>query len=150
MSNLAEDLREKTTAEVAVVADATEWLDSDGNQLTVGAPVYVAVNLLSGQWDWANDQDTWIPNRVFDTGTVETVNPDGTVSVNWDAAGCSCFDARVEKPSDLTTSDLESVMELAEIVDAVREQGYEAGKKAAQRELRTVLGLPHPSDENNN
>lgn len=150
MSNLAEKLQEPTTAEVAVVADATEWLDSDGNELKPGDPVYVAVHQLHGEWDWEDGKDEWVPGRRFDTGTVASVNPDGTVSVDWDNVGCSCFESRVEKPSDLTTSDEESVAELAEIVDAVRAEGFENGKNANQRALRVALGLPDPSTENDN
>jgi|ERR1700754_1554281 len=137
------DVAEKVTV-------ATEWKDSDGNDLADGDEVYVSVTVARGKWDFEND--TYTEGRTFDFGQVESLNEDGTVSVWWDSAGCSC-EAETgpsENPGDLTKLDPETGAEVREIAYLSNSAGRRAGREENQEELRHALGLPDPSNRNDN
>jgi len=126
----------------AAEQETVSYLDSNNNVLEYGD--LVRVSTVLAEKTWRNDE--YRAERPFDFGTVEAVNEDGTVEVAWYAAGCSCNGTRTESPADLTKSTDEDYA----IYDLAHSQGYEKGENEAKRELRLALGLPEPSDDNDN
>ena len=139
------DVKEQETVTV------TEWKDNRGNDLAVGDRVYVAVSAARSSWDLETTKR--VPGRDFDFGEVEALNEDGTVSVWWDSAGCSCDSANgpAENTSDLSrVPDGELGDDLQELHYLAEYAGYERGRKQNQRDLRDALGLPHPDEDKEN
>jgi hypothetical protein len=129
---------------------ATEWKDSNGSELVEGDRVYIAVDQARGKWDFEND--TYVTGRAFDFGEVESLNEDGTVSVWWDAAGCSCNSENgpSENPSHLTKLPEDLTDEVREIAYLSNKQGYRDGVSQSQSDIRSALGLSDPTDKNDN
>lgn len=125
-------------------AVATEWLDSKGSPIEEGDSVYVSVELAQTKFDYA--AMTVVPGRDFDFGEVGSLNEDGTVSVFWNSAGCSCNDpdGRTENPSDLSVSLDNEFEDIAVISERT---GYEKGQQNAQNALREALGLADNTQE---
>lgn len=125
-----------TTVDTEVTAPAT-WVDSDGTALEVGDRVHVS---LKAAKDTMDTDWNYVEGRKFDFGTVEGRNDDGTYSVFWDSAGCSCNSDEVgrDEPADQITkaSDVSD-----QIWDLALAQGFEDGVKNAQTEIRYALGL---------
>lgn len=132
-------------SEVAVVENAvvTEWVDSNGKALEEGSYIRVSNAVADTQFDYSNYTVT--PGRDLDFGTVESVNEDGTVSVFWDAAGCSCEsgEPRNENPADLTLANAEDYG----LFNVAYGKGYSNGEKDAQEELRRALGIEDNAEE---
>lgn len=148
MSNLAEELQREVTTEDTVVTVDLVPVDSEDETLSVGDEVHVSVLVASFHWD--EDTEKYVDGREFDFGVVKSVNEDGTVSVFWDSAGCGCSGARNETASDLTKVSPDVADQLREVYYLGRSEGYNRGVKHNQSDIRDALGLPHPSEENDN
>jgi hypothetical protein len=128
-------------AEPATPTEAPTYVDSEGEELKVGAVVRLSDDASWGEWDDNHGPfGGYVNDREVDFGTVAKLNSDGTVQVQWD--GCGCFvdpddEGRAEKTDDLTVSN-----------DGEREvywlgfsKGRGQGEKDAQQNLRNALGL---------
>lgn len=120
----------------------TVALDSNGIRLESGDRVHVSLELARPKSFWEETE-----SREFDFGDVDSVNEDGTVTVWWDSAGCSCDsgEGRVEQSSDLTRVDDEMAEHLETVAQLSFAKGYKEGTADLQRELRDLLGI----DEDN-
>lgn len=123
---------------------ATQWVDSDGNALTVGATVRVSNDQADGRWDYSAMK--FEKGREFDFAEVTALNENGTVTVLWDSAGCGCSgdsSERIETADHLTLSNESEV----DVYYRGVGNGKEEGRKENQHELREVFGLPQPTED---
>lgn len=130
---------EEVSAGNAVLSGDTKWADSEGNVLAVENRVRVSDEAADGTW--SHDYSVYTEGREFDFAYVAALNEDGTVSVEWDSAGCGCnsdgVTARVENPNELTLSSENEV----NIYYRGEHAGLDEGRKSAQARLRDALGL---------
>lgn len=125
---------------VTEVEAPTPPKDSEGNVLEVGSRIRVAEKFLNLTWRWGILEQENPDGRPFDFGTVEELNEDGTVTVFWDAAGCSCNAGELptENPAHLTlTSDSEE-----RLYERGLNQGEKDGEEQARAQFREALGIP--------
>lgn len=125
------------------------YVDSKDNGLEVGDRVYTALETVQGSFD---ENYNFVAGRTFDFGEVDALNEDGTVTVWWDSAGCSCeSDAgRPEKPAELVKMSNEEALLLVPIAHEAFSKGYAEGVTANQQKLRNALGLLDPTPVNDN
>lgn len=130
-----------TTETVAVHS----YVDSEGDEIAVGSLVYVSEQTERGQYN----QETykWENARDFDFGVVSTLNQDGTVGVEWNAANCGCGGSdsgpRPEKGSDLTVTTVHAISLYYKGFDKGLDEGY----KDARHDILGLFDLADVSQD---